>query len=368
MEEPAQSEVIREIPDLSKEGYRLLKMNRIAEAEDAFKKILAIEKSNNYALVGLGDCARKRRAPEEAVKYYEECLSYHNANNYALFGLADCYKSMRQYEMVIEVWERYLERDGRNVTVLTRVADACRKTRDFRKSEELYQRALDIEHDNPYALIGLGHLHYDFKEYEDALYYWTRAFESAGGAVDIRVLTSIGNCHRKLKNFDEGVPYFERALQLDPSNFYALYGLADCYRGMNQQYRSIEYWNRILKIDPTNKVIMTRAGDAYRNMGDFERAREYYNRALDIEFDIYAAMGLALLCKEEGKYDEAVSRFENLIRNDAANYRLYIDLAECFLNMRRKQDAISTLERFQRLGIQNQTVSEMLDGLRASAM
>ena len=94
-----------------------------------------------------------------------------------------------------------------------------------------------MEQNNAYALIGLGHLHYDFKEYKDALYYWTRMFEINRDKLDIRILTSIGNCHRKLKTFDKGVYYFERALEMDPKNFYALFGLADCYRGMNQQYR-----------------------------------------------------------------------------------------------------------------------------------
>ena len=107
-----------------------------------------------------------------------------------------------------------------------------------------------MEENNAYALIGLGHLHYDFKEYKDALFYWTRMLDVNPQNVDIRVLTSIGNCHRKLKTFDKGLIYFEKALEKDPDNFYALFGLADCYRGLNQQFRSIEYWNKILEQDP----------------------------------------------------------------------------------------------------------------------
>jgi len=108
------------------------------------------------------------------------------------------------------------------------------------------------------------------------LYYWEKMLQIHQNDVDIRVLTSIGNCHRKLKTFEQGIPYFERALQMDPYNFYALFGLADCYRGMNQQHKSLEYWNKILEQDPRNKVILTRAGTAYRNMGEYDTAGEYY--------------------------------------------------------------------------------------------
>lgn len=53
-----------------------------------------------------------------------------------------------------------------------------------------------------------------------------------------------------------------------------------------------------------------------------------------------------------------------LIQTDPKNYRLYIELAECQLNSGDKQKAISTLQDFQKLGIRNQLVTEMLDKLR----
>ncbi len=184
-------------------------------------------------------------------------------------------------------------------------------------------------------------------------------------SVDIRVLTSIGNCHRKLKTFEKGVYYFERALQIDPNNFYALFGLADCYRGMNQQFRSVEYWNKILEKDPRNKVILTRAGDAYRDMGDYDKATEYYQKALDIEFDLYAVLGLALISKGQGKYDEAIASLTRLIQADPKNYRLYLDLADCYVKTNQKTKAIEILQNFQKFGLRSQAISEYLDKLMA---
>ena len=186
--------------------------------------------------------------------------------------------------------------------------------------------------------------------------------------VDIRVLTSIGNCHRKLKSFDKGVTYFERALEKEPNNFYALFGLADCYRGMNQQFRSIEYWNKILDMDPDNKVILTRAGDAYRNTGDYKTAAEYYNKAMDIEFDVYAALGLALICKGEGRYEEAAERLQGLIKGDPKNFRFYIDLSDCYVKMNQKSKAIECLKGVSRFGIRSPIISEMLSRLERESV
>jgi tetratricopeptide (TPR) repeat protein len=353
-----------ELSGLSKKGYQLLKENKSGEAVDCFSKILAIDENNNYALVGMGDAARKRGNFKDAITYYQHCLSSHPGNNYALFGLADCYKALNQFHKAIEIWEQYLNHDDKNITVLTRIADAYRKVRDFKHSKSVYLQVLEMEDANPYAIIGLGHLHYDFKEYREALFYWEKMLGINRENVDLRVLTSIGNCYRKLKTFDSGIDFFEQALRREPYNFYALFGLADCYRGMNMQDRSLEYWNRILEQDPRNKVILTRAGDAYRHLKEFDKATLYYERALNIEFDTYAVLGLALIAKDQGRYDESSESLRRLIQQDPKNYRLYMELADSRIKKGAKREAVEILEECQRQGLRHGSITEMLERLR----
>ncbi|MCL1818456.1 MAG: tetratricopeptide repeat protein, partial [Spirochaetaceae bacterium] len=338
-----------EIAEFSQKGYLHLKENQPRAAEDCFKKILELDPQNNYALVGMGDAARKRSDFAAAMEYYNECLEHHPGNNYALFGLADCYKAFKNYPRAIKIWEHYLSHDDKNITVLTRIADAYRKVRNLNKSQSIYQQVLVMEKDNPYALIGLGHLHYDFKEYEKALFYWERMINAhSADQVDIRVLTSVGNCHRKLKNFGSGIEIFRLALEIVPDNFYALFGMADCYRGMKMHEDALEYWNRILSRDPVNRVILTRAGEECRALGRFDEALALYEKALNIEFDAYAVMGIALINKEKGKYAEALSSLEALQRSDFRNTRLYSEIADCYVKLGQEKKAEEVLASIPR--------------------
>jgi tetratricopeptide (TPR) repeat protein len=97
-EENAEDQLLNEISELSKRGYQLLKEGLLQEAENCFKEILEKDDLNNYALVGLGDSARKRGDFRQAVVYYQKCLDNHPGNNYALFGLADCYKALKKFK------------------------------------------------------------------------------------------------------------------------------------------------------------------------------------------------------------------------------------------------------------------------------
>ncbi len=352
------------VSKLSRQGYQLLKQSAYGEAAARFGQALEIEPANCYALVGLGDVARRQMRPREAVAYYEKCLEHSPDNAFALFGLADSYRALRKHREALRIWERYLHHDSENVTVLTRVADAYRKVRNKDKSRDLYRKVLEIEPDNPYALIGLGHLHYDFREYEEALACWMRMYRLGGRSVDIRVLTSIGNSYRKLKDFRAAVPFFNEALEKEPGNFYALFGLADCYRGLNDPEQSLHYWNSILKNDPTNRVILTRAGDAHRSMGELDQAKRCYLEALEIGDDLYAQLGLAIIAREQGDYAQSIALLETLRRSDPDAYRVYIELAATYAESGTPREAIEVLTAYSASGTDNFQIQELIERYR----
>lgn len=353
----------RMITELSQKGYQLLKQGFIPESQTYFKKILDLDSTNNYALVGLGDSFRKSRRFRDAVSSYETCLKHYPNNNYALFGLADSHSALQHYHESARIWDRYLEHDHRNLSVLTRAADAHRKAHNYHRAKEIYEIALNSEPENLYALIGMGHLHYDFKEYDMALKHWLKVLEITEPRADIRILTSIGNSYRKLRRFQEALPYFERARQKDNRNFYALFGLADCFRGLNQPEQCLEIWQLLLKKEPDNKIILARAGDAYRKLDRDAEAERYYRAALEIEFDIYAALGLAQLNLKRGNSEDAIESLDSLIKRDPHNYRLYLALSEAYLQTRNESAARQTLESFLKQGLRHPAITEALTEL-----
>lgn len=356
--------LLDEISEISKQGYAFLKEGDTKNASIEFMRVLELDENNNYAIVGLGDIARKTRNFDKAIYYYEECLKFHPNNNYALFGLAECYKSQCKYEKAVELWERTLKLDKTNIVVLTRIADAYRKNSNFDKAKSTYQKVLDLDASNSYALIGLGHLHYDFKKYREALLYWKRILELSLDGADIRILTSVGNCYRKLKEFDKALPFFVAATEKEEKNFYALFGLADCYRGLGRHDKSLICWKAILEFDPCNKVILTRLGDAYRNIGEFDNAEATYKKALAIAYDSYASLGLAILKMERGLYDEALESFNELLKKDKKNYRIYFELAKCYLILEETEKALSVLDNFQQLGIRNTYITDLYNQIK----
>ena len=356
---------IKEIHELSRNGYRLLKAGSVDDAMFCFEKILELDPENNYALVGLGDAYRRRSCYDDALNAYKKVVDSSPKNVYALFGLACCYKAKHQHKKAIELYEAYSKVDPTNLVVLLRIADTYRKLKNFRSAKFYYKRVLFFDPENAYALIGIGYLYYDFRDYTQAIRYWEALMQNSESFKNLRLLTALGNCYRKTKAFDSALPYFLQALEIDEKNFYALFGIADCYRGLQQHKSSIEYWKRILEIESDNKVILTRLGDSYRNIGDLEAAYNAYQKALSLEYDAYAVLGLASIYKAKEAYSDVIDLINKYIDQDKKNYRFYVEIADCYLQQGDKEKALSTLRGFQKIGGSDSYIDTMIQRIKA---
>ena len=106
--EGIKEEVSEELNQLSHDGYRLYKAGDYVTSREKFRKLLELDPTNQYGLVGLGDIARKENKIDVAIKYYSECLDHHKENKYAIIGLADAYRDIRLYDKAISLWEHFL--------------------------------------------------------------------------------------------------------------------------------------------------------------------------------------------------------------------------------------------------------------------
>ena len=62
--------------------------------------------------------------------------------------------------------------------------------------------------------------------------------------VNVVVMTMTGNIYRRRKEFDRAMDNYEKALELEPDNNFALFGMGDCYRGKQDMESAVEWWDK----------------------------------------------------------------------------------------------------------------------------
>ncbi len=316
--------------ELTNEGYHFLRSGRLDEAAERFRAALALDPGNAYALCGLGDAARKQGDFTGALEHYSACLRHHPDNEYALFGVGDCHRGLKDFAKAIEIWHACLPRAKNKPAVLASIADAYRKLSDFAEAKKHYEEALALDPRLMHAIKGLGYLYYDLKMFREGVAYWKDALEHNGGlARDPEVLLEIGNCHRRVQEFAEALPYFERVLGIDPDGFTPNFGVADCSRGLGDARRARRHYEKILQREPDNTSILTRAGDMCVLMDDLAAGDDYFDRALKQGEDLYARLGQARILQRKDRCREALSLLEKAERRFPANPRLEAEKAIC---------------------------------------
>jgi tetratricopeptide (TPR) repeat protein len=78
--------------------------------------------------------------------------------------------------------------------------------------------------------------------------------------------------------FDQAIPFYQRALQGDPANIAVQIDMAVCYFNLRQFDQAIAEMEKALRIDPDHPKGLFNMGIIYYNLKDFDKVREYWEK------------------------------------------------------------------------------------------
>ena len=233
---------------------------------------------------------------------------------------------MKQPLAAIPFWLRYLEINEKDSHVMVRIADAYHKLNDSDNAIDFYEQSLAIKPYDPFALLGLGNVYYAQHNDEKALECFEKLL-AKNTSHNVVLMTMIGNIYRRRKEYDRAMDHYENALELDPRNNFALFGMGDCFRGKLDIEKAVFWWGKILDQEPENQTLWTRVGDALVSLGRLDEAVQHYNSSLRVDHDLYAVLGLARVARKQGDYDRACHYCEQALEVDKDNVRALEELA-----------------------------------------
>lgn len=78
---------------LIKQGDNALKAGQLAQAQNYYAQAQRVDRTDSYAVLGLGDVAAARKESAAAERYYQQALRLDRGNNLAVRGLANLYRA-----------------------------------------------------------------------------------------------------------------------------------------------------------------------------------------------------------------------------------------------------------------------------------
>ncbi|KAI9354111.1 hypothetical protein DFJ73DRAFT_320321 [Zopfochytrium polystomum] len=121
----------------------------------------------------------------------------------------------------------------------------------------------------------------------------------------------VGNCFSLKNEHDSAIKCYTRALQLDPSNFYASTLMAHEYASMDDYDKAMLYFRNALRLNSQNHTGWYGIGFVYFRQEKFELAEFHFKKALAIHSEnpvIIIYLGLA--AERQNRLAAAVSMYE----------------------------------------------------------
>lgn len=125
------------------------------------------------------------------------------------------------------------------------------------------------------------------KDYQNALMYFEKALEV--NPSNVRALSGIGNVYAALQQQDKAISYLDKAVSIDPNDDTAYFGLGVCYLDLQQHNKAIPYLQKAVELRPDNvkaqealAIAFVRNAVEYGKAQQNQKAKEYIKSAIEI--------------------------------------------------------------------------------------
>jgi len=269
---------------------------RLAEAEAAYRKILALRPDVAEAYNDLGVVLGQQGKLDQALSRFEQALALQPGYTDAHINLGNVLLGQGKLDEAASRYEQALAQRPDNVQAYYNLGNALKQQGKLDEAAARYRSALALRPDHADAHNNLGN-----------------------------VLLSQGK-------LDEAIARFKQALALRPNYTEAHNNLANVLLGQGKLDEAAVCYGDALALRPDLAEAHYNLGNVRKQQGRLDEAAEHYRHAVALRPDYSDAhYNLGFILREQGKLDEAAARFEHALtlRPDLADAQW--GLATCYL-------------------------------------
>jgi tetratricopeptide (TPR) repeat protein len=199
------------------------------------------------------------------------------------------------------------------------------------------------------ALDWRGYLHYRADQYEEALAAFNRAIEL--DPEDTWAIAQRGDTHLVLERYEEALDDFsraiERAIELDLDYGWAIAGLrGDTYRRLKRYDEALADFNRAIDLKPDEAESIANRGEIYRHMERYEEALDDFDRAIELDPNYaWAIASRGETYREMERYEEALADLNRAIELKPDYAWAITSRGETYRRLKRYDEALADFHR-----------------------
>jgi tetratricopeptide (TPR) repeat protein len=367
---------------LQLDGDVLAKLGRPDEAIAAYRKILAIDPDNRFALTSLGYASREAGHDQDAEKYFQKLAEAYPRLYVPHLALGDMYTSRRNFSKAETNYRKAYELAPGNALIVAGGMNAAiearqypvaaqwlhraspemqqdaqvmrekerylRSTGDFQQSAEVGREAIKKLPADRDVVVYLGYDLLHLELYDELGELTSRYQDSFPKDPDIQLLA--GYFHKHANQLDKAQDDFTRALERDPSVVTAYVNRGYVLKDIHNPKAAAADFETAIRLEPKNGE--AHLGLAYSSL-DLHRPQAALRQAQLAEGNVGDSMPLHLIRAtaygELGLLTHAVAEYRAALKTAPNQIGLHLALADNLYGLHHYQEAISELQTAEKI-------------------
>lgn len=295
----------KDINALQVEGDLFTKRGRPEDAIGAYKKILAIEPVNRFALTSLGYVSREAGRDQDAEKYFQKLAAAYPTLYVPHLALGDMYTAHRDFAKAEIAYRKGYEVAPTNSLIVAGAMNAAIEAHQFPLAGQWLKRANPQVRQNPYVMREQERYLSFVGEYQQSANVGQEAIKKLPRDRDVVVYLGYDLLH--LERYDE-------LLQL------------------TAQYEDVL---------PKEPDIPLLAGYVHKHAGQLDQAEQDFTRVLDRDPNVPTAyVNRGFVRNDQHQPKPAAADFESALKLEPKNGEAHLGLAYASLNLHRPRVAL----------------------------
>jgi len=157
---------------------------------------------------------------------------------------------------------------------------------------------------------------------------------------------NLGSFFEHEGKLDQAIPYYKKALSINPYYRQARNNLGKAYAQMNLYDQAIFEFKEAIRMSPSFEIAYINLGHLYLQRGELDEAIGQFQKALEIKPDYaeaYFQLGSAY--SQKGKLDQGISAFQNAILYNKDYADAYFNMGVVYTYQKKMDLAIASFEK-----------------------
>jgi protein O-GlcNAc transferase len=322
----------------------LHRMGRLAEAEAAYRSVLARDPREFDALHLLGLIRYQQGHPGEAHDLASQAVKLRPGSPRALSLLGAALLALGRLEEALAACDRLVVIDPRDPGALYNRAIVLSRLRRFEDALVAFDKVLARDRGSVDALFERGNVLAALSRFDEAAV----CYEAVLGKVPAHLgaLTNRGNALARLGRHAEALACYDQLLAVRPADVNTLSNRSIILRDLGRFDEAMASCERALQIDPNFVAAWITRGNVLARLARYEEALENFQRAAALDpRDVDALNNCGYALTQLRCFAEALATFDRALAIDPRNIGVLDNRGAALLAINRFEDALATFDR-----------------------